>query len=104
MKPISESHILPLAPQASENIQHIQPPVPQNLHPSLTNGSAISSLSSKQGGPVISGTTISGTPFTQYDSPISDVLKSKINNKDVKDLKKPPNSPIKDLFEDSPNK
>jgi hypothetical protein len=52
----------------------------------MTNGSALSSLSSKQGGngAIISGTTTQGTPFTSNDSPISDILKSKINNKDVK--------------------
>ena len=33
---------------------------------------------------------------------MSDVLKSKINNKDAKNLQKPPNSPIGALFEDSP--
>ena len=65
MKPTSESQIPPPGPtHGSENTHHIMPPVQHNLHQSATNGSAISSLSSKYGGAVISGTTTSGTPFT----------------------------------------
>ena len=35
---------------------------------------------------------------------MSDILKSKINSKDVKNSQKPPNSPIAVLFDDSPTK